>query len=85
MKNLSTNQKILGKFQTNSTALEMGFDRRRVKPLSLRWRDQLMVRSFLKMERSRRERKESTVERERERRTANKQWIFIVWREQFPR
>ena len=36
-----------------------------------------MVRSFLKMERSRRERKESRVERERECRTTNKQWILL--------
>ena len=56
-------KKELGKFQTNSTVPEMGFDRRRVKPLSLRRRGQLMMRSFLKMEQSRRERKESTVER----------------------
>ena len=72
------------KFQTNSTVSKMGFDRRHVKLLSLLRRGQLTMSSFLKMERSRRERKESTVEREKECRTTNKQWIFIVWREQFP-
>ena len=44
-----------------------------------------MVRSFLKMERSRRETKGSTVERERERerRTANKQWVLLFGENNF--